>query len=272
MSPVRLARYKMTNKKPSSLSLYDMRELIRLLGEVANSHFTLNQKRVNLLQGISKLTDTDAWVCGISGKFKAGEHSTFSLSHHEGFSDSQFAAYLEVLEKPKMSKMFNPVLSEFAGMSSTLTRRRDQFDPDKLIYTEEYSEWKSIGLAPLIVSLTPVPGGGTSCVAIYRKYNRAPYTARESKIMHLILSELKWLHTEASGKSPSDKVYTLAPRLNTVLNLLLQGAGRKEISASLDISPNTLSGYSKEIYKRFGVHSQVELIRRFSIGDGGDES
>lgn len=262
----------MINHNSSILSLDDMREVIRLLGDVANSHLTLNQKRINLLQGISKLTDTDAWVWGISGKFEAGERSTFSLSHHEGFSDTQFAAYLEVLEKPKMSKMFAPVLTEFAEMSSTLTRRRGQFDPDELIYTEEYSEWRKIGLAPMVVSLTPVSGGGTSCVAIYRKYNSPPYSARESKIMHLILSELPWLHSEASSKAPSEAVYSLPPRLNTVLNLLLQGATRKDISARLDVSPNTLSGYSKEIYKRFGVHSQVELIHRFSIGDGGDES
>ncbi|PQJ28757.1 helix-turn-helix transcriptional regulator [Rubritalea profundi] len=262
----------MSDHTTVALELDDIREVIQLLGELAHSDLTLNQKRINLLRGISRLTQTDAWVWGISGKFESGKKSTFSLSHHEGFTETQFAAYLTVLEKAKMADMFAPVLAEFASATSTLTRRRCQFDPDGLIYTDAYSEWREIGLAPLVVSLTAVPNGATSCVAIYREYDSPPYTAREAKIMHLILSELDWLHQEASAKSFSKKVYALSPRLNTVLNLLLQGSSRKEMSTYLSISPNTLSGYSKEIYKRFNVHSQVELIRKFSIGDGGDES
>ncbi|MFC4991079.1 LuxR C-terminal-related transcriptional regulator [Rubritalea tangerina] len=254
------------------LSTEDMSAIIRTLAEVADSNLSLSQKRTRLVRSIAELTDTDAWIWGITGKFKSGEHATFSLSHQEGFSEEQFAAYLAVLEKPKMADMFAPVLTEYADSSTTLTRRRDQFDPEGKIYTDAYAEWKDIGLAPLVVSMTPTSSGGTSCVAIYRHYDKPPYSARDSKIMHLILSELKWLHEEAGSKPPRQTVYSLPPRLNTVLNLLLQGAGRKEIAANLKISPNTLSGYSKEIYRRFNVRSQVELIHRFSVGDRGDES
>ena len=165
-----------------ALELDDMREIIHILANVVNSDITLNQKRINLLRGISILTQTDAWVWGVSGKFEAGKKATFSLSHHEGFTEKQFAAYLAVLEEAKMAAMFAPVLTEFASSSSTLTRRRDQFDPDGLIYTDAYSEWREIGFAPIVVSLTSVPNGGTSCVAIYRKYDSPPTRHEKPKL------------------------------------------------------------------------------------------
>ena len=54
------------------------------------------------------------------------------------------------------------------------------------------------------------------------------------------------------------------------LIILIQGSSRKEIAARLEISVHTVSGYCRELYDRFDVHSQGELIRRFSHGDGGD--
>ena len=36
------------------------------------------------------------------------------------------------------------------------------------------------------------------------------------------------------------------------------------------LSVNTVHGYAKVIFKHFGVHTQSELVTRFTKGDGGD--
>jgi DNA-binding CsgD family transcriptional regulator len=253
------------------LSMDDMQAVIKLLGKVAAPELNFNQKRITLIRGLCELTQADAWVWGVPGSMKEGNHTTFSITHHEGFTDAQFAAYLEVLEKPKMATMFTPIQQEYAACEGTLTRRRDQFDPEEKIYTEEYSEWRDkIDLAPLIISLTPVPSGHTSCAALYRRYSSPIFTPRDSKIAHLIFSEIQWLHDELTQKPPVDDVNLISPRINTILNLLLRGNDRKEIAHKLDISDNTDSKQNRDIYGHFKVHSQVELIRRFSLGDGGD--
>ncbi len=62
----------------------------------------------------------------------------------------------------------------------------------------------------------------------------------------------------------------LYPRHRTVLILLCEGWNRKKIATHLGLSINTIHGYSKVIFKHFKVHSQAELIARFTQGDGGD--
>ncbi len=52
--------------------------------------------------------------------------------------------------------------------------------------------------------------------------------------------------------------------------LLLQGYTRARIAEHLGLSPATVNGYVKEVFRHLGVHSQPELIARFRSGDGGD--
>ena len=112
--------------------------------------------------------------------------------------------------------------------------------------------------------------GQMSGVALFRRFDRELFTERESRIIHILLSEVPWLHDAAWPDAKREKAHELPPRLNTLLNLMLQGLSRKQIADQMGISINTLSGYAKDLYGRFRVHSQAELIRRFIEGDGGD--
>ena len=51
----------------------------------------------------------------------------------------------------------------------------------------------------------------------------------------------------------------LTPRLREIFDLLLAGASVKEIASGLQISPYTVNDHMKELYKRLGVNSRVEL-------------
>ena len=84
------------------------------------------------------------------------------------------------------------------------------------------------------------------------------------------LSEVPWLHFKAFPDKLSQETTNLYPRHRTVLNCLCEGWSRKKIADHLGLSPNTIHGYSKVVFKHFGVHSQAELMARFSKGDGGD--
>ena len=132
------------------------------------------------------------------------------------------------------------------------------------------SLWKEADLGPIILSFRPTSSGQTSGICIFRNYEKNLFDLRESKIAHILLSEVPWLHDDAWPGHPDDTVKAISPRLNTMLNLLLQGRNRKHIAAEMKISINTVSGYAKDLYRRFDVHSQAELIRKFVDGDGGD--
>ena len=91
-----------------------------------------------------------------------------------------------------------------------------------------------------------------------------------AKIVHIVLSEVPWLHYHAYPDKPSQQLTGLYPRHRTVLNCMCEGWSRKKIAEHLGLTTNTIHGYSKVIFKHFGVHSQAELLARFTLGDGGD--
>ena len=53
----------------------------------------------------------------------------------------------------------------------------------------------------------------------------------------------------------------LTKREREVLNLILQGAQVKEISASLDLKSNTISTFKKSILSKTGVSNNIELFK-----------
>ena len=81
--------------------------------------------------------------------------------------------------------------------------------------------------------------------------------------MHIVLSEVTWLHLSGWPEDYGADVPKLYPRQRVVLNLLLDGMGRKQIASQMGITENTVSGYAKDVYRHFGVNSHVDLMRKF---------
>ena len=53
----------------------------------------------------------------------------------------------------------------------------------------------------------------------------------------------------------------LSKREREVLNLILQGAQVKEISASMELKSNTISTFKKNILSKVGVSNNIELFK-----------
>ena len=261
----------MGNADASTIGESDTRAMIRLLAGLAVGDDSLAGKRALLMGGLCQIIGADRWVWTLIGRKEAGEMLTFSVQAHGGFGEQQFTRYLEAQEHPDMKEYNAPFLAEYAANGTHLTRLRQQIDVEgRFPQSDAYALWREADIAPLIMSFRPTIGGQTSCIGIFRGFERELFSPRESRIAHILLSEVAWLHEENLAHRPERAVYNISPRLNTVLNLLLQGRGRKQIASELGISINTVNGYAKDLYRRFDVHSQSELIRRFVDGDGGD--
>jgi DNA-binding NarL/FixJ family response regulator len=87
------------------------------------------------------------------------------------------------------------------------------------------------------------------------------------------LTLIRAWHSRAGLREDEGRtVPQLSPRLRTVFVMLFEGHDRKRIAHLLGISQHTAKDYISEVYRHFGVSSQVELIRRFALGDGKDEA
>lgn len=185
-------------------------------------------------------------------------------------SEDQFPKYLAALGHPATDAMTIPVINDIRERKEHLTRTIEQVSGNLFYDYEATPLWREANVGTLLLSGRPIDDRCATGIGIYRKAGSVPFTGRESRIAHIILTEVPWLHEQGWPEDRGRTVPTLSPRQLRVLNLLLESRSRKEIAGHLGISENTVAGYVKEVFRHFRVHSQAELMRRFMQGDGAD--
>jgi DNA-binding CsgD family transcriptional regulator len=249
----------------------EAREIVRLIGRVAMCESSRNDRRKELMDGLADLVNADAWLWFNSANSNAGEQPVVTFLLKSGLSDAQFAVLMSMGEEPDAAMLLEPFFKDLNASGSLTTRLQQQmFSMDHFKKTRLYQLWTEAGIGPAILSARPCESGQVSMVGFYRFFGREQFDERESRMAHITLSEIPSLHEDQGSSKLRSEILSLSPRLRDVLNCLIQGFTRKRIAEILDISVNTSGGYVADVYSRFGVHSQSELIRRFLVGDGGD--
>ena len=249
----------------------DVRAMVRLLGDVIAAPGEITLKRRMLMDGLCTLVGATSWAWCMA-EFDPDKPPSFIGFEHGGFDEERFGRYVKAMNHPEHGPITKQSSIELQEKGTHLTRTLRQIDPEMIFEASEIgAAWAEADIGALILSQRPMKAGGVSGVAVYRAVGEPQFDAREARIVHIILSEVPWLHFNAFPNKASQEITRLQPRHRTILNLLGDGWNRKKIAAHLGISENTVHGYVKEIFKHFGVHSQSELIARFTKGDGGDK-
>lgn len=248
----------------------DVRSVVRLLGDVASRDTDFLEKKTFLMNGLCNLIDADAWIWGV------GQHNPDAAPFYVSFTrgnidDERFAKLMQAVNHPEMEVFARPYSEELQKTQKHLTRLRQQINSDgSFSGSKAEAAWRNANIDAVILSCKPLADGGFSSIGIYRNLGKPLFSERESRIAHIVLSEVSLLHLQGLPAERGESAESLYPRLRTVLNLLIESWSRKQIAAQLQLSENTVHTYVKEIYRHYGVHSHAELIKRFSIGNGGD--
>ena len=249
----------------------DVRKIIRLLGEVAALPGGHAEKKRYLVSGLCKIIDADAWVWGLSCQREPDKPQVYVSMLKGGLTEEAFVKLLQAVEHPEMIEFASRFFIELRESKAHLTRLRSQIaDESRFQGSQAQLAWKAADLGPTIMSLRPLDDQSSSAVVFYRHFDRPHFTARDSRIVHIVLSEIPWLHEQGWPEDRGVSVPTLSKRERLALNLLTLGHSHKQIAARMSISPNTLHGYIKAVYRHFGVNSQAELMGRFFQGNGRD--
>ena len=129
---------------------------------------------------------------------------------------------------------------------------------NRAIYQEAYRHLEAEHQLLAQIAFSPVHSA-TMTVNSGREFTEQQRAMVEILAQHLVLASRKHsIPVEARLK-----MFNLSPRLRSATGFLTRGIPRKEIADRMDISIHTLNDYVKEIYTRFEVHSQSELINRF---------
>ncbi|MEP9352835.1 LuxR C-terminal-related transcriptional regulator [Xanthobacter sp. KR7-65] len=249
----------------------DVRDIVALLGDVIVARQDFSSVKRQLVEGICKLVDADAWTWSLGCYAEPGAQPVYLGFAHGGFDDARYAQLLLAASHPDMAWTSEKLLGEMRQKAGHVTRLRQQIvDETTFVGSGVNAYLCDADIGPFIFSLRPIDERAVSIISIFRSGNAPPFSEREARIAHILLSELPWLHQQGWPTDRGASVPRLSPRLRLVLNLLLDGRTRKEMATSLALSEHTIAQYQKTLYKHFGVKSHATLLRRFQMGDGGD--
>jgi len=250
----------------------DVRDMVRLVGEVVAVPGGHNAKKHFLMRGLCKLINADAWVWTLSCLRDPDKPQIYVSFLNGGMTEERLAKVLQAIEHPDMVGVAAKFFNEIKGKQTHLTRHRFQIT-DKEYYekTGAHLAWKEADIGPTIMSLRPLDGQSSSVIALYRSYDGEEFSDRDSRIAHIVLSEVAWLHEQGWPEDRGITAPKLSSRQRLVLNLLCLGQNRKQIASGVGISIHTTQDYIKQVYRYFNVNSQTQLMNRFIKGDGGDE-
>jgi DNA-binding CsgD family transcriptional regulator len=249
----------------ATLTDRDTRMLVRLVADTALLAGTHVERKRHLLAGLSGILDVDAWGWALSCQMVPGGPQVYVNYVKGGFSDNRFTRMMAAHSHPKMNQIGRRIFEEVARTKRTVTMARHQIDPDGRSFVGEVGRlWQEADIGSIILSFTPLDEKSASGVAVFRRVGQPTFTDREIQIAQIVLTEVPWLHSLGWPDDRGVTVPQLTARQRIVLNLLLDGLPRKRIAAQMHVSPLTLDGYVKAIFRHFGVRSQAALLRRFS--------
>lgn len=249
----------------------EVRRLVRLMSKVAmREGGTAVQKRV-LIEELSNWLRADYWMWNVSKITSTGVIVAVSLMHN--LSDRQLALVAQENSSSPESP-FNAAAKalcfEHGSWSGRLEDVLDRASAADRLYTRD----PEIDMAESLFSFRQIPNdpGLFSAISLHRGHGSAPFSTRDLRIAHLLLSEVEWLHEDGAPKERSNACAGLAPRHQTVLTLLIDGQSTKQIAQNLELSEHTVRDYVKEIYRGFQVSSRAQLMKHFMVGTHIDRS
>ena len=249
----------------------DVRAVVTLVADIAAMKGGQVAKQRALMSGLAVLIGADSWVWCYCPPPVSGEPPRHILRAHAGLSETEMGHWLNLPEHPEVGALSAAFFGELTARGKHLTRTQPQLDPEGRFYHAGGRElFARAGIGAVMLSHRPMPDGAHSVVSIYRKPGSPHFDARESRLVHIVLSEVDWLHRDGWEASRPAMATKLSARERMVFNALIDGRSRARIATDMAVSSHTANDYTKAVYRKFGVNGRLRLLARFRDGDGGD--
>ena len=249
-----------------TLDVADVAAIVRLMAGVAAMPAEVAARRRHLLSGLADLVGAEVWAWG---QFRLDDDG---VPVYFSFIDDGFAndAQRVLAMQPNYTREGGAILAMVLGNPPQhRTRTRGQLVSDTDWYRSPVylTSRRPADLDEAMFSFYPLGEGTFSGLGMHRRTGRPQFSDRDRCIVHLIMTEVDWLHRTGSNVRGAEHVAELSPRLRQVLLLLLGGDSRKQIARKLNLSEHTIADYLKALHVHFQVNSRGELLARFISGD-----
>lgn len=248
------------------LSDEDVRAIVRLLGQTVVAPGDLRAKRRFLVAELAKLVDANVWLWFYGNIPNTSHFQPAQILDGGWISDEQRVGGIQSMEAPETAEL-QQFFPHFLSKQITFCRA-SVMSQEQWRATPFFQKHRApLGLDEFIFSTYPLnESGAFSGIGLHRFLGKPPFTSRDTKIVHLVLSEIDWLHRDGVDVEAVGSVANLSRRQRQVLLLLLSGDAVKQIATKLQISDHTVRDHVKVLHEHFGVSTRGELLAKFLSG------
>lgn len=246
--------------RSARLTLADVRRAVRLVDECREQGDDPGRWGGHLLGGLIPLV---GGAMGMVGEFafRGGRPLPSGLAETGWPSDRDRAYWERWVREPGMPG--HPALAAFAARPAGTFARPDLVADREWEADRHVNEvLRPAGIDEGLVSGVRLADGRTHLITLARGRAGRPFGPSERRLVEFLHAELA-RHLGRSLAGYSGPAAGLTPRLRQVLDELLGGDPEKSIARRLGITPDTLHGYVKQVYRAFGTTSRAELLAHF---------
>jgi DNA-binding CsgD family transcriptional regulator len=255
--------------RSDTVSIAELRRLLRLAGELRELPFGSPEQRRHALEGLGALVGAPVglWL-DLDGFLSARPVIRNALDiGWSGVSERDvFLRYCQD-QTIAVDPSLEPIARTMHGPFYTPSRR--QVVDDRTWYRSEHvQEFRRAARVDDFIyggHLTD-DGDRAQGFSLHRPWGERPFSERERRLVHAFHLECRWLY-ERPSPVPAAVLAALPPRLRETLCGLARGLGEKQLADELGLSPHTVHEYVKALHRRFHASSRAELLARCRDGE-----
>ena len=235
-----------------------VRHIVRTIGE-AREIGVGEAARRHLLSGVMHDLGAAVGAIVLDGKYRIGFKNTIEGATLAGFDGASLQAFrVHDTEGSDVNPYHARMMSTLSEHSAGDVLRTVVAEPawEGSAFANEYA--RPFGLDHFVGSVRTLGGFRGEGIGLMRERSDRPFDEHDRDVLAVYMHEAPRFFVEAPAP--------LAPRFRRVLEALSTGASEKQIAAKLGSSPHTVHQYVKALFKRYRVHSRMELVEALNAG------
>lgn len=214
------------------------------IGELARQH---------LVAGVMRDLGAAVGAIVLDGNYRIGFKNTVEAATLAGFDAASVRVFS--IHETKGSDV-NPYHAKMMSMSSTripgdvISTVLSKAAWERSVYVNEHT--RPVGLDHFVGSIRLLGPFRCEGITVMRECDDRPFKQEDRDVLAVYMHEAPRFFVATPAPLP--------PRLRRVLEALSTGASEKQIAAQLGLSPHTVHQYVKDLFRRYRVHSRMELV------------